>query len=95
MSYAIGKVFASDKKAYQAIDDLLEQEGIRRDKNLDYTYRNLNERNKIENLEEKDSLDFKIGSKYSNENIWVSTNLGKDFGENDNRYVEFNFGYRF
>ena len=37
MSYAIGKVFASDKKAYQAIDDLLEQEGIRRDKNLDYT----------------------------------------------------------
>lgn len=65
------------------------------DKNLDYTYRNLNERNKIENLEEKDSLDFKIGSKYSNENIWVSTNLGKDFGENDNRYVEFNFGYRF
>lgn len=65
------------------------------DKNIEYTYRNLNEKNKIENLEEKDSLDFKIGSKYSNENIWISTNLGKEFGENDNRYVEFNFGYRF
>ncbi|WGE62333.1 [citrate (pro-3S)-lyase] ligase [Actinobacillus equuli subsp. haemolyticus] len=35
--YSIGKVFASDKTTYQAIDQLLEQEGIRRDNNLDYT----------------------------------------------------------
>lgn len=35
--YVIGKVFASDKKAYEAIDKLLAQEGIRRDNNLDYT----------------------------------------------------------
>ena len=65
------------------------------DKNMDYTYRNLKEKNKIENYQEKDSIDLKVGAKYSKENIWIVTNIGKDFGENDNRYVEFNFGYKF
>lgn len=35
--YPIGKVYASDKKSLTAIDDLLRAEGIRRDKNLEYT----------------------------------------------------------
>lgn len=65
------------------------------DKNLDYTYRNLNERNKIENYQEEDSLDLKVGAKYSKENIWIVTNIGKDFAEKDSKYIEFNFGYKF
>ena len=35
--YVISKVYASDKYALTQIDRLLEQEGIRRDANLDYT----------------------------------------------------------
>ena len=35
--YVISKVYASDKLAFAQIDKLLEQEGIRRDANLDYT----------------------------------------------------------
>ena len=65
------------------------------DKNLDYTYRNLNEKNRLENYQEKDSLDLKVGAKYSKENIWIVTNIGKDFSEKDSKYIEFNFGYRF
>lgn len=65
------------------------------DKNLDYTYRNLNEKNRLENYQEKDSLDLKVGAKYSKENIWIVTNIGKDFTEKDSKYIEFNFGYRF
>ena len=65
------------------------------DKNLDYTYRNLNEKNRLENYQEKDSLDLKVGAKYSKENIWIVTNIGKDFSEKDSKYIEFNFGYKF
>ena len=65
------------------------------DKNMDYTYRNLKEKNKIENYQEKDSIDLKVGAKYSKENIWIVTNIGKDFAEKDSKYIEFNFGYKF
>lgn len=65
------------------------------DKNMDYTYRNLKEKNKIENYQEEDSLDLKVGAKYSKENIWIVTNIGKDFAEKDSKYIEFNFGYKF
>lgn len=65
------------------------------DKNMDYTYRNLKEKNRLENYQEKDSLDLKVGAKYSKENIWIVTNIGKDFTEKDSKYIEFNFGYRF
>lgn len=41
--YSIGNVFAFDKTTYQAIDQLLKQEGIRRDNNLDYTCAMYNE----------------------------------------------------
>lgn len=36
-NYSIGKVSAHYQRALQAIDQLLVQEGIRRDKNVDYT----------------------------------------------------------
>ena len=35
--YTISKVYTTDKRAYKAIDRLLDQEGIKRDGNLDYT----------------------------------------------------------
>lgn len=35
--YTISKVYTTDKRAYRMIDSLLEQEGIKRDANLDYT----------------------------------------------------------
>ena len=34
---SVSKIYKSDKKANSAIDKLLQSEGIRRDKNLDYT----------------------------------------------------------
>lgn len=37
MAYSISQVYPSDKRAWTAINKLLEQEGIRRDRNLDYT----------------------------------------------------------
>ncbi len=37
MSYIASKIYDSDKRAKIAIDKLLEEEGIRRDENLDYT----------------------------------------------------------
>lgn len=36
MAYSISRVYPGDKRAMAAIDALLEQEGIRRDRNLDY-----------------------------------------------------------
>ncbi len=36
-TYSISKVYASDKVTNRKVDKLLEQEGIRRDRNLDYT----------------------------------------------------------
>ena len=36
MAYSISRVYPDDKRAMAAIDALLEQEGIRRDRNLDY-----------------------------------------------------------
>lgn len=36
MAYSISRVYPNDKRAMAAIDALLEQEGIRRDRNLDY-----------------------------------------------------------
>ena len=36
MAYSISQVYPGDKRAMAAIDALLEQEGIRRDRNLDY-----------------------------------------------------------
>lgn len=35
--YSVSKIFASDRKSNQAVDQLLEKEGIQRDKHLDYT----------------------------------------------------------
>ena len=35
-SHPISKIYSSDKKSLQKVDILLEQEGIRRDTNLDY-----------------------------------------------------------
>lgn len=37
MAYTISKIYKTDTKSLKKIDILLEQEGIRRDKNLDYT----------------------------------------------------------
>lgn len=37
MAYTVSRVYPSDKRAMAEVDALLEQEGIRRDKNLDYT----------------------------------------------------------
>ena len=65
------------------------------DKNLDYTYKNINEKNSLDRDDKREVLDLKVGVNYSREKVWLNASLGKSFERRDNRYLEFSFGYKF
>ena len=49
------------------------------DKNLDYTYKNINEKNSLDRDDKREVLDLKVGVNYSREKVWLNASLGKTF----------------